>query len=112
MKRIGDLLKNNETVLQRDDVNVDNNISINVYDDNVARRIREAIDKPKAIVELLAQELGAPSNRKFYIKLAYQYSIESLFECLSLTKEAHREGRIKTTRAQYFWGIVKKKTYG
>ncbi len=93
-------------------VNVDNNIYNNVYDENVVQRIRDAIDKPKAIGEMLAEKLNAPNNLKLYIKLAYQYSTETLFECLALTNEAQKDGRIRTTPAQYFYGIVvrKKKT--
>ena len=90
-------------------VNVDNDLSNNVYNDNVAKKIQEALDKPKAIGQILADKLDAPQNLKFYIKLAYQYSTEVLFECLALTEEAFREGRIKTTKAQYFYGIVRRK---
>lgn len=87
-------------------VNVDNNIYNNVYDDNVAEKINETIDKPKAIAEILTEKLNAPHNLKLYIKLAYQYPVETLFKCLALTKEAEREGRIKKSAAQYFYGIV------
>ena len=90
-------------------VNVDKDILNNVYDENVANKIREAVDKPKAIGQILAEKLNAPLNVRFYIKLVYQYPLKTLFECLALTDEAYREGRIKSTKAQYFWGIVKRK---
>ena len=90
-------------------VNVDKDITNNVYDENVANRIQDAVDKPRAIGEILAEKLGAPSNVKFYIKLAYQYSLETLFECLSLTEEASRNNLIKTDKARYFYGIVRRK---
>ena len=90
-------------------VNVVNNICNNVYDDNVAFKIRDALDKPKAIGEILAEKLNAHSNTKFYIKLAYQIPQETLFECLALTNEADRENRIRTSKAQYFYGIVRRK---
>ena len=99
-----------ETLIRRiNNVNVDSNIYNNVYDDNVASRVRDAVDKPKAIGQELADALNAPDNLRFYIKLAYQYPQEILFECLALAKEAQKEGRIKTTSAQYFWGILRKK---
>lgn len=90
-------------------VNVVRDIPTYVYDESVAQKIRDAVDKPKAIGEILAKELDAPQNTKFYIKLAYQYLVATLFECLALTKEASNEGRIQTTCAQYFYGIVRKK---
>lgn len=90
-------------------VNVDKNIYNNVYDDNVSSKIRDAIDKPKAIGEILAEELNAPQNLKFYIKLAYLYPQETLFECLALTNEAAKENRITTDRPRYFYGIVRRK---
>lgn len=90
-------------------VNVDKDLYNNVYDENVASRIQDAVDKPKAIGEIIAEKLEAPRNLKLYIKLAYQHSQETLFECLALTNEAFREGRITTTKAQYFYGIVKRK---
>ena len=94
---------------RRNNVNVVNNNSKNVYDDIVADKINNALDKPKAIGEILAEKLNAPNNKRLYIKLAYQYSTETLFECLALTDEAKKEGRIKTTSAQYFYGIVIRK---
>ena len=93
----------------RSNVNVDKDLINNVYDDNVRQKIQEAIDKPKAIGTILAEKLNAPSNLKLYIKLAYQCSTETLFECLALTEEAYREERIRTTKAQYFYGIIRKK---
>lgn len=98
---------------QHYNVNVVKDSTNYVYDENVAKKIRDAIDKPKAIGEIIADKLDAPSNVKFYIKLAYKYPIAILFECLALTSEAFKEGRIKTTRSQYFYGIVKKmRTHG
>ncbi len=89
-------------------VNVVNNLDNNVNND-IVEKIRDAIDKPKAIGEDLAEKLNSPQNLKFYIKLAYQYPTETLYECLALTNEAQREGIIKTTSAQYFYGIVRRK---
>lgn len=99
----------NNIVSKRNNVNVVKELSNNVYDDNIASKIQEALDKPKAIGEILAEKLDAPDNLKLYIKLAYQFPQTILFECLSLTDEASREGRIRTTRAQYFYGIVKRR---
>mgnify|MGYP001612683420 CR=1 FL=1 len=105
---IGDILEQKHY-----NVNVVKDSSNYVYDEDVAKKIRDAIDKPKATGEIIAERLDAPKNVKFYIKLVYQYPITTLFECLHLTHEAHKEGYIKTTKAQYFWGIVRrKKTYG
>lgn len=100
----------NHILIKRpNNVNVVNNISNNVYDDDVADKIRDAIDKPKAIAEILVEKLNAPHNLKLYIKLAYQYPTDTLFECIALTEEARRDGKIKTTPAQYFYGIVIRK---
>ena len=105
MEKLGNLLTNNH-IPKRNNVNVDNNNTNNVYDENVAHKIQDALDKPKAIGEVLAEKLGAPGNLKFYIKLARQYPQAILFECVSLTNEAVKEGRIRKSPSQYFWGIL------
>jgi len=90
-------------------VYVDKDIYNNVYDENVASKIKDAIDKPKAIGQILVEKLDAPNNLRLYIKLAYQYPIEFLFLCVALTEEAYKDGLIRTTKSQYFYGIVKQK---
>lgn len=90
-------------------VNDDKNIYNNVYDENVASKIENAVDKPRAIGEDLAEKLGAPNNLRLYIKLARQYPISTLYECLALTNEAYEARLIRTTKAQYFYGIVIRK---
>lgn len=96
-------------IARRENVNVDKDINNNVYDENVASRIRDAVDKPKAIGKEIAKALNAPDNLRLYIKLAHQYPQETLFECLSLTNEAARENRINTDRPRYFYGIIRRK---
>lgn len=105
MEQINSILKKKNV----DNVNVEESIYNNVNVEALIRRIQEAIDKPKAVGEILAVELNAPQNKKFYIKLAYQYPPEILFECLALAREAEREHRIRTDIARYFYGILKKK---
>ena len=90
-------------------VNADKDLDNNVYDENVASKIENAVDKPRAIAEDLVEKLDAPDNLRFYIKLARQYDIGVLYESLALTKEASEAGLIKTTKAQYFYGIIRKK---
>lgn len=98
----------NKILLNRKNVNVDKYINNNVYDVLVAKKIQDAIDKPKAIGEILVEKLGAPQNLRLYIKLSYEYSVEVLFRCLALTEEAFIEGRVRTDKARYFYGIVRK----
>lgn len=93
---------------KRYNVSVDKEIINNVNVEELLRQIEDAVDKPKAIGELLANELGAPGNVKFYIKLSYQYPLHTLFEALALTKEAAREGKITKDRPRYFYGIVRR----
>lgn len=95
-------------VANLNNVNVDNNINNNVYDEDIANRIQRAIDKPKAIGEIIAEKLNAPNNTKLYIKLTREYSAEILFRCLALTEEASKDHLIRTTKAQYFYGIVRR----
>src|SRR3989344_5908572 len=109
MEKIGITLKNNAARIfqpvNSNNVNVDSNsILNNVYDEDVARRIKEAIDKPRAIGEILSEKLSAPQNIKLYIKLAQKCSDMLLFECLAITEEAYRERRILTTKARFFYG--------
>lgn len=89
-------------------VNADKDIS-NVYDENVASKIENTVDRPRAIAEDIAEKLNAPDNLRFYIKLARQYPTGVLYESLALTKEAYNAGLIRTTKAQYFYGIVRQK---
>ena len=114
MEKIGITLKNNAARIfqpvNSNNVNVDSNsILNNVYDEDVARRIKEAIDKPRAIGEILSEKLNAPQNKKFYIKLAHQFPFTFLMECLAITDAADRERQIKTSKKQYFFGVVKRK---
>lgn len=102
-------MENIKSIIKRKNVSVDRNLINNVYNDVVASKIEEALDKPKAIGEEIANALNAPQNIKFYIKIAYLYPLETIFECLALTKEALREGRIEKSAAQYFWGILRRK---
>ena len=105
-------MEDTKSILKRynvkENVNVNNNID-NVNVEELVRIVNEAIDKPRAIAETLADKLNAPGNIKFYIKLASQHSHGLLFECLALTKEADREGRVKTDLARYFYGILRNK---
>lgn len=89
-------------------VNVDKEIVNNVNVEELVQQVKDAVDKPKAIGEQFARELQAPQNVKLYISLFYKHPLPTLYECLALTKEAHREGKIKTTQAQYFYGIVRR----
>ena len=98
----------NKVLLNRKNVNVDNYINNNVYDEQVAKKIQDAIDKPKAIGEILTEKLNAPHNLRLYIKLSYEYSTETLFRCVALTEEAFKQGLIKTDKARYFYGIVRR----
>lgn len=108
MNSTKDILGDNFSFLRRN-VNVEDNIEIvnNVYDDIVAAKIRDAVDKPRAIGEILSEALHKPENLKFYIKLAYLYSEITLFEALAITKDAYKQGKITTTQAQYFYGVLK-----
>ena len=99
---------NNILTRRINNVNVDNNINNNVNVEELVRELQGEVDKPNALAEILVKQLEAPQNKRFYLKLAREYPIETLFKCLALTKEASRDGLIRTSKAQYFYGIVKR----
>ena len=102
----------------KDNINNSNNVNVkdnNIYNVNVEeliKKVQERVDRPNAIGESFARALGAPQNLRLYVKLARDYPQDLLFECLALTKDAALRGVIKTSPAQYFWGIFRNKQKG
>lgn len=96
-----------QIVAKRNNVYVGNNTNNNVYDEEMARRIQEAVDKPKAIAKELSEKLNAPQNKRLYIKLAYEYPAETLFRCLAITLDTARSKPIRS-KAAYFYGVVRR----
>lgn len=65
-------------------------------------------DKPKGVAEIIAGELDDLRNINFYIKVAKNNNLQLLFEALSITKEALKEGKIRTSGAKYYVGVLKR----
>jgi hypothetical protein len=104
MENIGDEIKK---ATKRYNVNVDNNLSNNVYVDVAdIEKINEASDKHKAIGEILVEKLGKPNNLELYIKLSYLNPATSLFEWSSIARDAFKDGKTKD-QGGYFYGIVR-----
>ncbi len=92
---------------RRNNVYVDKDIKNNVYVDVAdIEKINEAIDKHKAVGELLAQKLGTPKNINLYIKLSYLNQSSLLFEWAAIALDASKEGRTSNPGG-YFYGIVR-----
>lgn len=56
----------------------------------------------------LAEKLGDKKSYNYFLLLAKHNSHNELREALSYTLMAEREGRIKTIKAVYFIGIIRK----
>lgn len=85
------------------DKDINNNVYFNVDD---IEKINIAIDKHKAVGELLAEKLSKPQNVKFYIKLSYLNQSPFLLEWAAIALDAHKNGKASDL-GKYFYGIVK-----
>lgn len=74
------------------------------------KKFSDDADKQRWLAETLASKLSDIKNLNYYRKLAKKYPDSLLFECLSITEDAIRDGVVQKTAAKYFVGVVKRKT--
>ena|ERR1035437_9732366 len=121
MNKAGNILKeNHKSLLNGHNVNNGNiTISNNVTNVNeltleeltklLEERFIDENSKRQWLATYLAEHLSDIKNLNYFKSIAKRYSGTLLLECLSLTKEAHKDNLIKTTPARYFVGILKRK---
>lgn len=74
-----------------------------------SKRFADNKAKNDWVAQTLADKLNDKKSINYYKYVAKNYPISLLFECLSIAIDTQRSGRIKTTVARYFTGILKKK---
>ncbi len=81
----------------------------------LAERIEELVEeyntKPEGVAQLLAELLKDLDSIKYYAILVKEYSAGELLAIAHYVKDMDREGKIKTKRAIYFLGILKRKGF-
>lgn len=121
MKTIGEIIKDKQlltvnTVNSHKDVNnTVNSIPVKEgygeLDKKTDDFLTELSDNPEYIANKLAEELDDLKSKYYFLLLAKNNNPQRLFEALSFTLAAAREGKIRTKKAIYFiyilrnWGI-------
>ena len=97
-----------------------NDNTVNSYKNNIStvnsKTLAEKIDDlleeekttPEGIAKVLSEQLDDIKSESYYIILANENRQGRLFEALSITKDAYNRGIIKTNKAVYFQGILKR----
>lgn len=111
MHKVGSILNSQHFNVNNVDKDILNNVSNVKTDKDVALDNLLALygNKPQGIAKIIAEKLNDLNNLNFHIKTAKLNSPHILFEVLSITLEADREGKIKKSRAQYYIGVLKRK---
>lgn len=110
MEKLDGILEKTHQPLQRNVDIISNVFEKHVDTLNVNVSSKNEIEKIKAMGEDLANQLSDTKNLYYYLKCAREHQGNFLYECLAIVKEAQREGRITSTPAKYFVGVVKRKS--
>lgn len=110
MKHIGEVLKghtvnSNNKYLHLPTVNSNNSLTI---EEKINAILEEEAITPEGVAIMLAEGLNDAKSKNYYILLANEHNHGKLLQALSLTKEADREGKIRTIKAIYFQAILRK----
>lgn len=112
MKHIKDSIKNKNKQLNSLPVNSKDKSLYTVNSNTVSKKIDEFIEQleitPEGVAQKLAEDLGDLDSSDYYTILAKSTQPGRLLEALSYVKEAEQRGRIKTKKAIYFQGILRK----
>lgn len=90
-------------MLDENTINVNNVDNVKPYNNDETLILK----RDKALS--LARALDDVKNLNFYIRLVKNAEESSLFESLSVTLEARKQGKIRFTNAKYFVGVLKRK---
>lgn len=90
--------------------NVDKDITNNVETINVNVNNKNREEKMKFIARDLATKLDDLKSLNYYLKIVKDHKPEFIYECLSITTLAYREGKIRKTPAKYFVGVIKRRS--
>ncbi len=64
--------------------------------------------KPDSLADIIATSLGDQKSIDYWKIMAKETPVGKLFEALSITKTAAREGKILSKKAVYFQGILRR----
>lgn len=114
MDQIGKEIANKKKELnKRSNVNKDISNNVNNVEDELDKLLEKIIeisgDKPESIGQTIAEKLNDVGNLNFHIKTAKLNQPQILFEALALTMDAYKQGFIRTSRAKYYVGVLKRK---
>lgn len=102
-----------EGLKKRSNVNKDISNNVNNVEDELDKLLGKIIeisgDKPESIGQTIAEKLNDVGNVNFHIKTARLNQPQILFEALALTLDAYKQGLIRTSRAKYYVGVLKRK---
>src|SRR3989339_698197 len=107
---VGEILQTRNPVNSSNVNNVDKYNSNNVTTLNVNVDLEKKEEQVKYYARELAEKLGDLKNLNFYLKCARENKPDFLYECLSITLIAKREGKITKTPAKYFVGVFKRRS--
>ncbi len=110
MKDVNEILKTLPVNSSKGDKPTVNSNTVNCSDKNFTQKLEDLLQEENLDSEgkalLFAQELDDKKSLAWYKLLIREHDNTKLFEALSYVKHAYREGKIKTTRAHYFRGIL------
>lgn len=88
------------------------NININTVLDgiNVNVSMVKSINEANIFAKKLSEKLEDLENLKWYEKVCKERRLDFLENCLSITLEAQKNGKIMTNKGRYFVGVYKQKT--
>lgn len=109
MKHVREIINNKSFKKHINVNNVNKNIFNNVKELNVNVSEDDKNEKINYCANIFATYLNDFKSLNYYRKLFREYSEGALYECLSIVKETESQGKIRTTPAQYFVGVVKRK---
>lgn len=66
-------------------------------------------ERKEYLANELARKLGDEENLNCHRSLVKEHKEKFLFECLSITEDAWKRGKIKGKKAPYFMGVIKRR---
>lgn len=89
-------------------INTVNSDTVSDKEDSVGNLLLQNVYEPEAAAKELAKNLDDEDSFRYYLLLAKNNPIERLIEALSFVIEADTQGKIRTKKAIYFIGIIRR----
>ena len=109
--KIGDVKSTTLNNVNVGNVDKDINTNVNNVTSNEEKQISDLIyeykDKPEAIAKYIAEKLSDTQNLNFHLKTVRLNNPQILLEALAIVLTAQREGKVRSTPAKYYVGILR-----